>query len=146
MVLRAVLLLSLVFCCISSQAKELAVVVDKSNTVAEITSADLAKILILDTTTWKSGQAVRVVVRDSSTMDLEDALQRLLNMPSERVKSLIAAHKTSFLVAKSDDELVNLVASHPGAIGLVNVYAINSKISVVKIDSKLPLEHGYPLR
>jgi hypothetical protein len=43
----------------------------------------------------------------------------------------------------SDAEVLDLVASTPGAIGLVDVNAINSSINVVKVDAKLPTEAGY---
>ena len=45
----------------------------------------------------------------------------------------------------SDEELVNKVASIPGAVGVVDVYAINSSVAVVKLGGKLPLEPGYLL-
>jgi len=143
---RAVLLLSVALWCLTSQAKQFAVVVDKSNTLPEISSAELAKILAFDTTTWKNGRNVQVVLRDPSTTDVQEALQKLLKIPADKVKALFAARKGSFLVAKSDDEVLTLVASHPGSVGLVDVYSINSKVSVLKVDSKLPLESGYPLR
>ena len=37
------------------------------------------------------------------------------------------------------------VASIPGAVGVVDVYAINSSVAVVKLAGKLPLEPGYLL-
>ena len=49
------------------------------------------------------------------------------------------------MVVDSDEDLVNKVASIPGAVGVVDVYAINSSVSVVKVAGKLPLEPGYPL-
>jgi ABC-type phosphate transport system substrate-binding protein len=51
----------------------------------------------------------------------------------------------AILVATSDDELVSKVASDPGAIGIVDVYSINSSVAVVKVAGKLPLEPGYLL-
>ena len=51
----------------------------------------------------------------------------------------------AIIVVDSDEELVNKVASIPGAIGVVDVYAINSSVAVVKIAGKLPLEPGYLL-
>ena len=45
----------------------------------------------------------------------------------------------------SDEDLVNQVASLPGAIGVVDVYSINSSVAVIKIAGKLPLEPGYLL-
>ncbi|MGA7321293.1 MAG: hypothetical protein WBW98_12330, partial [Candidatus Sulfotelmatobacter sp.] len=51
----------------------------------------------------------------------------------------------AILVATSDEELVNTVASTPGAVGVVDVYSINSSVAVVKIGGQLPLEPGYLL-
>jgi len=49
------------------------------------------------------------------------------------------------IVVTSDDDLVHKVAATPGAVGLVDVYAINSSVDVMKIGGKLPFEPGYPL-
>jgi hypothetical protein len=49
------------------------------------------------------------------------------------------------MVVDTDEELVNKVASIPGAVGIVDVYAINSSVAVIKIGGKLPLEPGYLL-
>jgi len=49
------------------------------------------------------------------------------------------------MLVDSDEELVNQVASIPGAVGVVDVYSINSGVAVVKIAGKLPLEPGYLL-
>jgi hypothetical protein len=37
------------------------------------------------------------------------------------------------------------VQTTPGAVGFVDVYSINSGISVIKVDGKSPLEPGYVL-
>jgi hypothetical protein len=49
------------------------------------------------------------------------------------------------VLVTSDDDLVNRVASIPGAVGIVDVYSINSSVAVVKLAGKLPLEPGYLL-
>ena len=65
------------------------------------------------------------------------------------MKDLIAtanhgrANHPAIMIVDSDEELVNKVASTPGAVGVVDVYAINSSISVVRLAGKLPLEPGY---
>ena len=49
------------------------------------------------------------------------------------------------VVVGSDDELVKRVETTPGAVGLVDVYAISGAVTVVKVGGKLPLEPGYVL-
>jgi hypothetical protein len=46
----------------------------------------------------------------------------------------------------SEAELLKSVEAIPGAVGLVDVYSINSRVNVLKVDGKLPLEQGYFLK
>ncbi len=72
-------------------------------------------------------------------------------MSQSEVTSLIVTanhgrpNHPAILVVASDEELVNQVASLPGAVGVVDVYSINSSVAVVKVAGKLPLEPGYLL-
>jgi ABC-type phosphate transport system substrate-binding protein len=78
-------------------------------------------------------------------------LEKVYDLPESDVKDLIftanrgrTAHP-AIIIVDSDEELVNKVASIPGAIGVVDVYAINSSVAVMKVAGKLPLEPGYLL-
>jgi hypothetical protein len=69
--------------------------------------------------------------------------------PSGDVKSIIAklneTRKVVYVV-ESDDDLLRSVASTPGAVGIVDVYAINSSVKVLRVDGKLPFDVGYELK
>ena len=43
----------------------------------------------------------------------------------------------------SDADVIKMVQSEPGAIGLIDVRSIDSSVSVVRVDGKLPMEFGY---
>ena len=58
---------------------------------------------------------------------------------------MAAPNHPAILVVNSDEELVNRVASITGAVGVVDVYSINSSVVVMKIAGKLPMEPGYLL-
>jgi len=45
-------------------------------------------------------------------------------------------------IVDSDEDLLRLVNSTPGAVGIVDVYAINSSVKVLRIDGKLPFDVG----
>ena len=49
-------------------------------------------------------------------------------------------------VVESDDDLLRTVEATPGAVGIVDVYAINSSVKVLRIDGKLPFDAGYTLK
>jgi ABC-type phosphate transport system substrate-binding protein len=128
------------------EAKQVAVVVDKANTTADITIPDLIKILKGESRKWPDGKNVTVILRDLSTPEMQTALQKLYKMQPEELKTLIAAHKGAIVVASSEEELLTLVATTPGAIGLVDVYSITNRVNVIKIEGKLPLQQGYILK
>ena len=78
-------------------------------------------------------------------------VEKVYAMTEKEVSDLIATanhgrtNHPAIMVVDTDEELVNKVASIPGAVGVVDVYAINSSVAVVKIGGKLPLEPGYLL-
>ncbi|HEY1481360.1 MAG TPA: hypothetical protein VGF19_01445, partial [Candidatus Acidoferrum sp.] len=49
-------------------------------------------------------------------------------------------------IVENDEDLLRTVDATPGAIGLVDVYAINSSVKVLRIDGKLPFDAGYVLK
>ena len=129
-----------------ASARDLALVSNKSNTVSAVTLTDLVKICKAQTNHWPDGKPVTFVMRSPSVPAMKVVLEKVYGMSESEVNGLIAtSNHARLVVATSDEELVNKVASVPGAIGLVDVYSINSSVAVVKIAGKLPLEPGYLL-
>lgn len=132
-------------------ARDLALVSNKSNPVSTISLADLVKVCKAQNNHWPDGKPVTFVMRPPSAPEMKIVLQKVYGMSESEVSGLIVTsnHERSnhpaILIANSDEELVNHVASLPGAIGLVDVYSINSSVTIVKVAGKLPLEPGYLL-
>lgn len=132
---------------VSAQAKHLAVVVDKANTQGGISLADLVKVFKFDNKKWPDGRNVVVVMMlDPSTPDMASVFEKLYHMQPDEVKALVAAHRSSVVVVTSEEQLLKSVETIPGAVGLVDVYSITSRVNVLKVDGKLPLEQGYYLK
>ena len=131
--------------------RDLALVSNKSNAVSAVTLADLVKVCKAQTNRWPDGKPVTFVMRAPSVPAMKVVLEKVYGMSEGEVSGLIVTSNhgrnehPAIVVATSDDELVNKVASLPGALGVVDVYAINSSVTVVKIAGKLPLEPGYLL-
>ena len=123
-------------------AHHMAVVVDKDNKVGNVTSAHLAKIFRAEVKKWPDGREVVLVLHSASNGE-KTTLERLLKVSESELKSLTATRKNSLKVVATDAEVLDLVQSTPGAVGLVDVNAINGSINVVKVDGKLPTEAGY---
>ncbi len=132
-------------------ARDLAVVSNKSNAVSAITLPDLVKICKGQTNKWPDGKSVTFIMRAPSAPEMKLVLEKLYDGQQSEVKEMIATANhgrmghPAIMIADSDDDLVNKVASIPGAIGVVDVYSINSSVAVVKLAGKLPLEPGYLL-
>jgi uncharacterized protein with PIN domain len=132
-------------------AKDIALVSNKGSAVSAVTMAELVKVCKGQANRWPDGTAVTVFMRDPASPEMKMVLEKIYAMTPEATSELIAAanhgrtNHPAILVVGSDDELVRKVASTPGAVGLVDVYAINSTVDVMKIGGKLPFEPGYPL-
>jgi hypothetical protein len=127
-------------------ARQLAVIVDKTNNVGGMSASDLARVFKCDKIRWPDGKAVVLVLRDPSTPEMRTAIDKLYHMTPEELKALLTAHHQTVLMVGSEAELLKSVESIPGAVGLVDVYSINSRVNVLKVDGKLPLEQGYFLK
>ena len=123
-------------------AHHMAVVVDKDNKTQNLASAHLAKILKGEIKKWPGGRTVVLVLHDSSPGEML-TLRHLTKMSEAEVKALLATHKDSIQTVESDTDVINAVASTPGAIGFVEEHSINDRIAVVRVDGKLPMESGY---
>jgi hypothetical protein len=130
----------------SSEAKQLAVIVDKTNNLGGMSATDLAKVFKFDNHKWPDGRSVILILRDPSTPEMQTAIQKLYHMQVDEFKALLAAHQSGVIIVRSEEELLKSVESIPGAVGLVDVYSINSRVNVLKVDGKLPLEQGYFLK
>jgi ABC-type phosphate transport system substrate-binding protein len=132
-------------------ARDLVVVSNKANSVSALAVTDLMKICKGQTNRWPDGKSVTFVMRSPGNPAMKIVLEKLYEVPEPQVKELVAtanhgrAGHPAIIIVDSDEELVNKVASIPGAVGVVDVYSINSSVSVVKLGGKLPLEPGYLL-
>src|ERR1700721_1837457 len=123
-------------------AHHMAVVVDKDNKTENVTSAQLAKIFKGDVKKWPDGKNVELVLHGASPDEIT-TLEHLNKMTEADVKSLLASHKDSIRTVASDAEVINAVASTPGAIGFVSERSITDRVHVIRVDGKLPMESGY---
>jgi phosphate transport system substrate-binding protein len=123
-------------------AHHMAVVVNKDNAVKNVTSAHLAKIVRGEIKKWPDGKDVVLVLHSASPGEMA-TLQHLSKMSEAEVKALLTANKDSVQTLTSDADVINAVASTPGAIGFVEEHSITDRVVVVRVDGKLPMETGY---
>jgi hypothetical protein len=135
----------------AAQAKDIALVSNKSNGVTDVSMSELVKICKGQTNRWPKGKPVTLYSLNPASPGMKMVLEKIYGMSSDEVGALITtanhgrANHPAIVVVNSDKVLVEAVESTPGAVGLVDVYSITGGVTVLRVESKLPLEAGYPL-
>jgi ABC-type phosphate transport system substrate-binding protein len=145
------LILIVVGCVAVAAAKDFALISNKANHVDALSMAELVKICKGQTERWPDGKAVSLVTRDPASPEMRLVLEKIYGIPKEEVLALITSanharvNHPAIVVVDSDEAVVKKVESSPGAVGLVDVYAISGAVTVVRLGGKLPLQPGYAL-
>jgi hypothetical protein len=98
---------------------------------------------------WPDGREFVLVIKSPDDPEMRLAIQKLFGSSPGDFKTFLAKLNETRQVVKivdTDDSVMQTVASIPGAIGLVDVYSINSSVKVLRVDGKLPFDVGYVLK
>jgi hypothetical protein len=129
--------------------KNMAVVAAAGSKLQDVPLAELAKLCKGTQKTWPDGRSFTLVINDPESPDLHVAVQKLFGVAASEVKGSIAKLNETRAVVRiveSEDALLRTVEATPGAVGILDVYAINSTVKVLRVDGKLPFDAGYALK
>ena len=129
--------------------KNWAVIVAAGSKIQDLSLADLSKFCKGTQKTWPDGRNFTLVVRNPESPEMRSAMEKLLGTSTTDNKPAASKQNESRAILKvvdTDEDLIRTVSSTPGAIGLVDVYSINSSVKVLRIDGKLPFDPGYVLK
>lgn len=134
-----------------SAAEPLAIVVNRSNPMNDVSLSDLRKIYRGQRTRWSNGRRVTIVMRDPGTPEREAILRSLYGLDEEE-------YRRSFLQAIFTGEasdapkmlatpngVLRFVFNVPGAIGYVRASDADASVKTLRVDGRLPGEAGYRL-
>ena len=111
--------------------------------------AELVKLCKGAQRAWPDGRNFTLVIHDPESPEMHVPIQKLFGVLPSEMKALIAklnASRPVIRIVESDEELLRMVEATPGTVGLVDIYAINSAVKVLRIDGKLPFDSGYVLK
>src|ERR1051326_9468337 len=129
--------------------KNLAVVASASSKLQDVPLVELTKMCKGAQKTWADGKTFTLVMKDPQSADMHVAVQKLFGANSSDVKLAIAKlneTRAVVRVVESDEDLMRVVEATPGAVGILDVYAINSTVKVLRVDGKLPFDVVYALK
>lgn len=142
-------LLFLVASPLLASAKKWAVVVAGGSKLQQVSLADIAKLCKGQKQSWPDGQSFKLFITDPEATEMRGPVRELFGVSSTEIKPLVAKLNSSrpFIeIVDHDEDVLRAVHATPGAVGIVDVYAIDSSVKVIRIDGRLPFDSGYPLK
>jgi phosphate transport system substrate-binding protein len=134
------------------QAEDLAVVVNKSNPVDNLTKAQLHKILLGQQSAWSAGKKISVILLTPGQPEREAVLESLCGMNEDEFnKHWMKADFNGDSAAPpkalgSPGAVRALVASIPGGIGFLKPADVNDSVKAVTVDGEAAGKPGYPIK
>jgi len=132
-----------------SAVKNLALIVSSGSKLSDIPLGDLTKLCKGTQKTLPDGKSFQLVIKNPSSAEMRIATQKLFGATPEDVRPAIAKlnEKGSLIkIVETDEDLLRAVEATPGAVGLLDVYSINSSVKVLRVDGKLPFDVGYAFK
>jgi hypothetical protein len=130
-------------------SKNMAVVVASGSKLSDVALADLAKLCRGAQKSWPDGRNFILVIKSPESPEMRLTVLKLFGDASGDIKTALARVNESRLsvkIVESEEDLLRAVEATPGAIGILDVYAINSSVKVLRVDGKLPFDVGYAFR
>jgi hypothetical protein len=129
--------------------KNMAVVISAGSKLSDVPLADLVKLCKGTQKTWSDGKIFTLIIKNPEAPEMRVVVQKLFADAGADIKGTIAKVNESRMIIKivgSDEELLHIVETTPGAVGIIDVYSINSSVKVLRVDGKLPFDAGYALK
>ena len=135
----------------AQDAEPLAIVVNRSNPLSEISLADLRRLFRGQRSRWSNGRRVTLVMRDPGAPEREAILRSLYGLDEDESRRTylqavfagVASDGPKTLA--STNGVLRFVYNVPGAIGYVRARDAGQSVKTLRVDGRLPGERGYRL-
>ena len=134
-----------------ARGSDIAVVVNPSVDVDNLTFAEFRKIMLGDRQFWLPGMRITLIVRRPVALERTVLLEQVYKMSEAQyrqywVAKVFRAEATSGpRVVLSNDAVLDFVEVIKGAISMVDADDVPEGMKIVKVDGLLPGEPGYKL-
>jgi phosphate transport system substrate-binding protein len=135
-----------------SMQEDLAIIVNKSNPVDELSLADLRKIFLAERSRWPNGRKVTVVMREQGRQERAAVLKLIYRMREQDFNRhflnirFTGENLEEPKLLASADGMIKFVFNVPGAIGYARASEVDSTVKVLRIDGLAPGQPGYKLK
>jgi len=135
----------------AQDSEPLAIVVNRSNPLSEISLADLRRVFRGQRTRWSNGRRVTLVMRDPGAPERNAILQSLYGLEEQQyrrtyLQAVFSGEATDApKTLASTNGVLRFVYNVPGAIGYVRARDVDASVKTLRVDGRLPGESGYRL-
>lgn len=130
----------------------LAIVVNRSNPVENLSFAELRKVFRGEQSHWSNGRRVTVVMLESGKTERQAVLTQIYQMDDKDYNNYFLhnmftgeVHAAPVALSSSADVL-KYVLNVQGAIGYVRTMDADESVKVIRVDGVLPCEKDYGIR
>jgi ABC-type phosphate transport system substrate-binding protein len=130
----------------------LVIVVNRSNPVDDLSSAELRRIFLGNRSHWANGRRITLVMREPGEPERATILREVCGLTEDQLKNhfLHGLYTGEILVSpkilSSPMGVRKFIFNVPGAIGYLRLEDVDATVKVVRIDELLPEDKGYKLR
>lgn len=135
----------------NSTSEPLAIVVNRSNPVDNLSLAELRRVFLGNRSYWVNGRRITLVMRDPGEPERKTILREVCGMNEDQLKThfLHGLFTGEILVAPktlaTPTGVRKFIFNVPGAIGYLRISDVDTSVKVLRIDDLLPGDKGYRL-
>ncbi|MCU1310083.1 MAG: hypothetical protein JWO20_1208 [Candidatus Angelobacter sp.] len=135
-----------------TKASDMAVIVNPSTPVSDLSLAEVRKVFRGDRQYWTKDVPVVLLIRAPQSRERSVILKTLYGMSESQFKQYWIAKifraeaTTAPKIVYSNDMATELISVIPGAIAFIPQSDVKDGLKVLKIDGHMPGEPGYPLK
>jgi ABC-type phosphate transport system substrate-binding protein len=132
--------------------QSLAIIVNRSNSVDELSQAELRRIFLGNRSHWPNGRRITLVMREPGEPERKCMLRDLYQMSESDLKNHFLQGLFTGEILVSPKILATAVGVRkfvfnvPGAIGYVRLSDVDGTVKVLRLDELLPDDKGYRLK
>lgn len=133
-------------------SKSLAIIVNRSNPVSELSFAELRKLFMGERNHWPNGHRVAIAMLDYGEPERQAALHLIYRMDENTYQDHLLRGMfkgDTFVITRTLNSpaiVRKFVFNAPGAIGYLRASDVNDSVKVVRIDGLLPQDKNYRLQ
>ncbi|HTP67587.1 MAG TPA: hypothetical protein VMJ35_01670 [Dongiaceae bacterium] len=130
----------------------LAIIVNRSNSLDELSSSELRRIFLGDRSHWPNGRRITLVMREPGEPERRCMLRDVYQMSEGDLKNHFLHGLFTGDILVSPKILATAIGVRkfvfnvPGAIGYVRLSDVDDTVKVLRVDELLPDDKGYRLK